>query len=249
MDWTIIRRKLSELGFLPDLNSDSAIRNFQRNNGLTADGDVGPATTKVAVKAFQKAKGLALVDGIVGPKTLAALQIEKSAVPAKPGLTIPSVPWMDIALEKLGLNEITNKKTLSDFLKSDGKTLGDPSKLPWCGDFVETCIRLAIPGVKVPANPYWALNWKDWGESVEPQYGAILAFERNGGGHVGFYVGENSTSYLVLGGNQSNSVSKAPVKKSQMRGSRMPPGYVSKNGVIRFQVDESEKPLDSDQMQ
>jgi hypothetical protein len=28
-----------------------------------------------------------------------------------------------------------------DWLKRDGRSLGDPSKNPWCGDFVETCIR------------------------------------------------------------------------------------------------------------
>ena len=39
---------------------------------ITVDGTFGPATTK-AVKAFQKANGL-IVDGIVGAKTLAALE-------------------------------------------------------------------------------------------------------------------------------------------------------------------------------
>jgi hypothetical protein len=31
------------------------------------------------------------------------------------------------------------------WLKRDGRTLGDPSKNPWRGDFVQTCIRKALP--------------------------------------------------------------------------------------------------------
>lgn len=32
-----------------------------------------------------------------------------------------------------------------DWLKRDGRSLGDPFKTPWCGGFVETCIRLSLP--------------------------------------------------------------------------------------------------------
>ena len=32
-----------------------------------------------------------------------------------------------------------------DWLKRDGRSLGDPSKHPWCSDFVETCIRMGLP--------------------------------------------------------------------------------------------------------
>ena len=34
--------------------------------------------------------------------------------------------------------------------------------------------------------------------------GDILTFKRNGGGHVGLYVGEDKDCYHVLGGNQGN---------------------------------------------
>lgn len=243
-----IQKKLIALGYLPDPSNRTAVVAFQKKHGLGADGVVGTKTTKAAVMNFQRAKGLN-PDGIVGPKTLRALDISQAAVKPVPSVTIPSLSWMDIALSKIGLHEVGNNKTLADFLKSDGHALGDPAKLPWCGDFVETSLRLAIPGLKVPANPYWALNWATWGEAVDPQYGAVLSFERAGGGHVGFYVGENSTSYLVLGGNQSNTVSKAYVAKSQLRGSRMPPGYQSRGGIIRLEAAEGADTLDSSQMQ
>lgn len=241
-----IQLRLTAIGVLPAPANRAAVIAFQKAHTLTADGIIGPKTIKEAVKVFQRHKGLQ-VDGIAGPKTLAALKIAATAVKAVPGVTIPSLAWMDIALSKIGLHEVTNNKSLADFLRSDGSYLGDPAKLPWCGDFVETSLRLAIPGLKVPANPYWALNWASWGESVEPSYGAVLAFSRDGGGHVGFYVGENSTSYLVLGGNQSNKVSKALVKKSQLKGSRLPPGYAGKIPVVRLSVAEGET-LNSAQM-
>lgn len=48
-----------------------------------------------------------------------------------------------------------------------------------------------------------------------PVLGAILAFVRLGGGHVRFYAGEDQIKYFLLGGNQRNSVSVAPVVKKQ----------------------------------
>lgn len=232
----VIRARLTELGYLPDSKDVSAVYNFQTKYGLDKDGVVGPNTTKQAVKLFQQATPGLKVDGIVGPKTLSALGLNKTSVAPKPGVTIPSYKWMNIGLEVLGLNEITNKTTLSEFLRSDGSTLGDPSKLPWCGDFVETCIKLAIPGITVPDNPYYARNWATWGKSIEPQYGAILVFVRDGGGHVGFYLGENSTSYLVLGGNQRNAVTRAYIDKDRFLASRFPNSFTGDG--TRFQADE-----------
>jgi len=45
--------------------------------------------------------------------------------------------------------------------------------------------------------------------------GAVLVFELAGGGHVGFYVGEDLTSYHVLGGNQGKRVSVMRLEKSR----------------------------------
>jgi len=50
------------------------------------------------------------------------------------------LPWMVEAKKVMGLHENRDRAVLAKWLKSDGKTLGDPSKLPWCGDFVDTAI-------------------------------------------------------------------------------------------------------------
>ncbi len=139
------------------------------------------------------------------------------------------LPWIKEAKSKFGLHEVKNKAELSKWLKSDGKTLGDPSALPWCGDFAETVIRNSLPKEPFPGdlgvNPYWARNWLQFGKAVEPCYGAIAVFARNNAGHVGFLVGEDATDWYVLGGNQSDSVKISRLSKSRLLGTRWPTTY------------------------
>jgi hypothetical protein len=67
------------------------------------------------------------------------------------------------------------------------------------------------------------------GEVRRGAYGAaigeVLVFKREGGGHVGFYVGEDATRFRVLGGNQSNSVSETWVSKNRLYARRWPSTY------------------------
>jgi uncharacterized protein (TIGR02594 family) len=192
------------------------------------DGLPGRRTT-AAVEAFQKAKGLE-PDGVVGPKTLGALNGAVGAgSPSLPALTPSTIPpWLVTARSKMGLTEgnASALAKLKAFLKSDGHTLGDPSKLPWCGDFVETCIALTCPKESMIVNPYYALNWAKFGVLLTgAAIGEILVFKREGGGHVGFYVGEDATRFRVLGGNQSNSVSETWVAKNRLYARRWPSTY------------------------
>jgi peptidoglycan hydrolase-like protein with peptidoglycan-binding domain len=109
------------------------------------------------IRALQAAlKGLGFdpgpVDGISGPRTRAAALAfgqprpvaTPAPVPVAP-VAAPEPPWMVEARRVLGRHETRDHGWLSKWLRSDGRTLGDPAKLPWCGDFVETCIRLGLP--------------------------------------------------------------------------------------------------------
>lgn len=86
--------------------------------------------------------------------------------------------------------------------------------IPWCGLFVALCAKRA--GKALPASPLWARAWATWGEkSPKAALGDVLVFVRNGGGHVGIYVGEDAAAYHVLGGNQSDGVTIARIAKGR----------------------------------
>ncbi|RGP38007.1 TIGR02594 family protein [Pseudotabrizicola alkalilacus] len=190
------------------------------------------ANTRESIRLVQTGlKGLGHdpgpLDGIWGKRTEGAMRA-MLATAGKPVLAdaVTDLPWMAEGKRFLGRHEIRDNSLLRKWLKSDGKTLGDPMKLPWCGDFVETCIRLALPGESFPGalgqNPYWARNWLRLGAEIAPCYGAVVVFERGSGGHVGFAVGEDATTLHVLGGNQSNAVTIARIAKSRLLGARWP---------------------------
>ncbi|MEP9380673.1 hypothetical protein ABLE91_28575 [Aquabacter sp. CN5-332] len=125
-----------------------------------------------ALTKFQADQKLDLqYPGTIGPKTLAALGI---AEPVAESLT----PWIALAQRKMGLHEVRDNKALKDFLKSDGHALGDPAKLPWCGDFVETCIAVSLPREPMIDNRYWALNWPKFGVEVSKASPVMGAAER-----------------------------------------------------------------------
>ena len=137
-----------------------------------------------------------------------------------------ALPWITEAKSALGRHEARDRSWLMDWLTRDGRSLGDPSKTPWCGDFVETCIRVALPDEPLlgalGSNPYWARNWMLFGQMVPPILGAVLVFERGSGGHVGFAVGQDDTHFYVLGGNQSDAVTLTRIAKSRLIGARWP---------------------------
>lgn len=130
--------------------------------------------------------------------------------------------WITVAKRYLGLKEIPGPKHNSVILKwlQKLKAWWADDETPWCGVFVAECLGEA--GLPKPKNWFRALGWKDYGVEVSPRIGAILVFSRTGGGHVGFYAGEDKNNFYVLGGNQGNSVSLTWVNKSRLVACRWP---------------------------
>lgn len=98
--------------------------------------------------------------------------------------------------------------------------------VPWCGLFMAYVMLEAdrVAEAKAIGGTLWALNWSKFGEAGgQPELGDILTFTRNGGGHVGFYIGEDSAYYFVLGGNQSDRVNIMRLKKGRMHACRQVP--------------------------
>lgn len=218
IDWLRIEQALSNLGFL---------------EAGEADGRWKRATAR-ALGAYQNAHDLPVTRAA---DRLTLQQLFAGSTPLRPqGTASAAMPWMDEARRKMGLHERRDNSLLRRWLRSDGATLGDPARLPWCGDYVETCIALTQPDEDLPANPYGARNWLSFGIPVQPQVGAVLVFwrgRRDGWqGHVGFYVGEDATHYHVLGGNQSNAITITRVRKDRLLGARWPDTAERPNGII-----------------
>lgn len=166
------------------------------------------------------------IDGLWGQRTAHALKSLLTANGRAVQVAPTPLPWITEARSALGLHDARDRFWLMDWLKRDGRSLGDPSRNPWCGDFVETCIRIALPDEPLlgalGSNPYWARNWLQFGQEVSPIPGAVLVFSRGSGGHVGFALGQDDTHFHVLGGNQSDAVTVARVARSRLLGARWP---------------------------
>lgn len=191
-----------------------------------ADGVWGRASI-AATKLFQGDHGLK-VDGIVGPATLKALQ-EAGALPRTISLQPAPPVWFHEAGRLKGTREIPGAKSnavIIGWAKKLGGWIASfytNDDTPWCGLFVAHCIGATLPEETLPANPLSALAWGSFGAKLDkPRLGAVVVFKRPGGGHVGFYVGEDATAVRVLGGNQGNTVSETRVPKSRLVGYRWP---------------------------
>lgn len=211
------------------------------------DGVTG-AKTRAAVKAFQKAAGIPY-DGIAGPKTWEALaRMLGKPAPVKP----PPPLWYEELLRRKGLHEVRDRSALMAWLRSDGKTLGDPARLPWCGDAIQTCLALTLPDETQPVNPYLARNWLKFGVELKtPALGCIVVFWRGSkagtSGHVGLYAGEDAQGYLhVLGGNQSDAITIARLDKTRLLGMRWPATY-PKPTTGRVLLSASGAPVSTDE--
>jgi uncharacterized protein (TIGR02594 family) len=135
--------------------------------------------------------------------------------------------WLKVAETYTGLAEIRGPKHSSTILRWLNK-LGAwwrNDETPWCGVFVAHCLQ--DTGLPYPSMYMRAKAWLDYGSLLRPDRlapGAILVFDRAGGGHVGFYVGEDAGHFFVLGGNQGNAVNVMKLGKSRLLASRWPKG-------------------------
>lgn len=156
---------------------------------------------------------------------LRALLTAFPGAPAKPAEaptpTIPPVmnphaelPWMTWALKEIGFHEMGVNRGIEKYV--DLSKNGSRAELvgePWCADFSNAALE--VSGVRSTRSAM-ARSYEHSEYFVKlagPAYGAIVVMWRgdpNGGsGHVCFYLGESDKGVLGLGGNQSDSVSRA----------------------------------------
>ena len=191
---------------------------------LEEDNVMGPLT-EAAITAFKRRNGLR-ARPTIGPITLGLL-FDEGKPRKKPGDdTYPA--WLTELALYMGRHETRDNWLLRKWLKSDGRTLGDPSKLPWCGDAIQTAIRLTLPKEQFPGalgkNPWWARNFLLLGKKTKLKLGAIVVASRGSGGHVAAAVGYDPKRkrVRVRGGNQSNMVSDTWLDERRVLGYRAP---------------------------
>lgn len=170
--------------------------------------------------------------GWSAPKTAAA---PGEGAPVDPKNPFAAAYWIAWAKLQIGVKEIVGPKhsaVIMGWVRELGaKALGiqvNDDETPWCGTFAGMVMKKA--GLSMPAILVRASQWGragNWGrELLAPRPGCIMVFTRNGGGHVGFYMGETATHFRILGGNQSNSVNLAWIAKDRLAegGMRWPKG-------------------------
>lgn len=188
-----------------------------------ADGDFGQGTYN-AVCAFQRDHGLE-VDGIVGPNTWAALEINSlstwtSSVTGEPGIE----KFINVAKEELkkGFKEI-NSNNITPY----GEWYGMNGE-PWCAMFVSWCADQAgILNTIVPRYAYcptgvnlykeknrYKLNSSDY----NPKAGDVIMFQTNGTiDHTGIVIENSNNVITTIEGNASDTVLRRTYSKTNSR--------------------------------
>lgn len=209
--------------------TDAIVRDFQRKRGLGADGIVGGGTWRELLIADARNLGGHFVDPHVDTRP-----IEDEPVPAKdvPAASGPGPTWMNIAKKEQGTHEVrgraANPRILAYHATTDLRSKSD--EVAWCSSFVNWCFKQC--GIR-GTNSAGAASWKHWGSASGPRQGAVTVLfnprmARSSltatGNHVGFLMEETRTHYVLLGGNQSNSVkiSRYPKAKWKLMAMRWP---------------------------
>lgn len=192
-------------------------------SSIAVDGVFG-GSTRSALLEFQKRRKIKQ-SGVADARTVSAL---RSVPGGRAQVTVPEEgmpPWMAELYRRKGLNEVRDKAALVRFL-SFGKLLGDPARLPWCGDAIESAMVKSLPNEPVPNNPFWAQGWAEFGiDAGGPKVGAIGVIRWSPkAGHVGIVAGYDSArrKVMLLGGNQSNAITLSWFPESKFIAFRWP---------------------------
>lgn len=138
--------------------------------------------------------------------------------------------WLVAGRNYLGVREIPGAPTQPIIARWLAKLPGawwKDDETPWCGTAVAAVMQEC--NISLPRHWYRAKGWLDWGTAiVGPAVGAVVVFQRDGGGHVGLIVGKDSRGRLMVwGGNQGNRVWIDPFDMDRVLGYRWPTEHLA----------------------
>lgn len=132
--------------------------------------------------------------------------------------------WLEEARKYIGQMEIKGPRhnpLILQFWKDIKRGGIKDDETPWCAAYAGAMLeRVGIRSTRFES----AKSYLSWGVQLhEPAYGCIVVFSRDGGGHVGFVVGQaDNGDLMVLGGNQSDAINIRAFSRSRVTGYRWP---------------------------
>jgi uncharacterized protein (TIGR02594 family) len=141
---------------------------------------------------------------------------------------LPQTPrWYELAVAELGTREVPGSGNAPKVVEyyQDAVEQKQADSVPWCAAFVGAMLERA--GER-GSGSLMARSYLIWGEQDKsPSRGTICVFGRGGPraatGHVAFLDKDNGDGTItVLGGNQSDAVTRARRKKKDVLGYRWP---------------------------
>ncbi len=146
-------------------------------------------------------------------------RISTTAAPRLSGQAVDAAMLEKIA-QQVGGTNATIIRNAAKYLGEDGSTFRAETGAHvtpglWCADFSnEIAHESGLSGTGSSA----AISFNDIGvETLNPQAGNYVVMKRNGGGHVGIFVGfGDNGKVLILGGNQGGRVCVAAFDRSDV---------------------------------
>ncbi len=134
-------------------------------------------------------------------------------------------------LQYIGLKEVPGAKAnpiILDMAKGLGVAdIYTSDEISWCALFINHLIRITgKPPVDIKGDKYnilrakWLVNWGLPVAHGDEMLGDVAIFNREGGGHVGLIIAETGSTFIIFGGNQSNSASFTEIAKIRLAGCR-----------------------------
>ena len=152
-----------------------------------------------------------------------ALNLPGAHPPPRANSIHGEAPWYQVAYEELGVAEFAgsahNPRIIEYHAMCSLRATND--EVPWCSSFVNWCVAQAgLTGTGDATARSW-LQWSGGTTIRAPRVGCSTVLKRgtqSWQGHVGFFVEEDHSHILLLGGNQGNAVSTASDRKDDLLG-------------------------------